>query len=247
MTVATPSRPVALITGAARRIGRTIALSLAEAGFDIAVHYSQSHEAALSLVAGIESSSGRAQAFCADLSLTEDLNGLIPAVTSALGPLCLLVNNASRFESDTFADMTPELWQAHLSANLTAPVFLAQGFAAQPRLPSGASVINLIDQRVLSPTPDFFAYGVSKSALWSATQMMAKALAPDVRVNAVAPGPVLKSIHQSDNDFAREAAATALKTAVTPEAIAEAVLYLARATHVTGQMICVDSGQHLVS
>ena len=160
-------------------------------------------------------------------------------------PITLLVNCASVFEDDRIETLTPQGWDAAMAANLRAPVLLAQAFAAALPATRQGLVVNITDQRVWRPTPLFFSYAVSKSALWAATQMLAQALAPRIRVNAIAPGPTLASIHQSSEDFAAESASVPLGHGPTPEEIGDALAYLIDAPSVTGQMIAVDGGQHL--
>ena len=231
----------ALVTGAARRIGRTLALSLAEAGWDIAVHYRTSEAEAV--CREIEGLGRRAVAVQADLAVEGQAHALLERAREALGPISLLVNNASVFREDTIETMTRASWDAHMETNLRSPLALVQAFAAQA--PDGACVINLLDQRVWKPNPQFFTYALSKAALWAATRTLAQALAPRIRVNGVGPGPTLPSIHQAPEDFAAEAANVPLGRRATPEEIARAVLYLVDAPSVTGQMIAVDGGQHL--
>ncbi|ESQ94558.1 SDR family oxidoreductase [Asticcacaulis benevestitus] len=235
----------ALVTGAAKRIGRAIAIALARAGYDIGVHYGRSREDALSLVSELEALGVRAHALACDLNDVAGVSGLIDEARAVLGPLHVLVNNASVFADDRARTLSIESWQMHMDTNLLAPVLLSQAFAAQADIRSGASIINMIDQRVLKPSPPFFSYSMSKAGLWHATRTLAQALAPTIRVNAVGPGPTLKSIHQSEADFAREARSTLLQKPTSPEEVAAAVIYLLNAPSVTGQMICVDSGQHL--
>ncbi|MBT3071821.1 SDR family oxidoreductase [Rhodomicrobium sp. Az07] len=236
---------VALITGGAVRIGRAIALHLAARGFIIAIQYHTSGPEADATVAAITAAGGKASAFQADLESSADVAQLIPR-SAALGPLACLVNNASAFADDCLASLTPESWRRHMAVNLEAPVFLAQGFAAQ--LPAGASgtIVNILDQRVLRPNPQFFSYTISKAALHAATKTMAQALAPRIRVNAVAPGPTLKSIHQTNDEFAREEAAMPLGHGANPDEIARAVGFLLDQPSITGQTIAVDGGQHLM-
>ncbi|MDV6332571.1 SDR family oxidoreductase [Asticcacaulis sp. 201] len=236
----------ALVTGAAKRIGRAIAIALAKAGYDIGVHYGRSQDDAVALVAELEGLGVRAHPIQGDLSDVATVPGLIGKARDALGPVDVLVNNASVFADDRARTLTIDSWQTHMDTNLLAPVLLAQAFAQQPDIRPGASIINMIDQRVLKPSPPFFSYSMSKAGLWHATRTLAQALAPHIRVNAVGPGPTLKSIHQSEKDFDREARSTLLQKPTSPEEVAAAVLYLLNAPSVTGQMICVDSGQHLV-
>lgn len=240
-------RGPALVTGAARRIGRTLSLALADAGFDIAVHYRTSKAEAEAVAAEVVARGRRAVALQADLAVEGKAFSLVERAAHALGPLTLLVNNASVFREDSFASMTRESWDAHMETNLRSPLALAQAFALQaPAEPEGgAAIINLLDQRVWKPNPQFFSYALSKAALWAATRTLAQALAPRIRVNAVGPGPTLPSIHQAPEDFANEAANVPLRRRATPEEIARAVLYLVDAPSVTGQMIAVDGGQHL--
>lgn len=236
--------PAALVTGAGKRIGRAIAVTLAKAGYDIAVHYRGSAEAAQAVVEEVRALGRRAEGVQADLADETQVRGLVPAAAQALGrPLTLLVNNASVFEDDRVGTLSRNSWDRHIETNLRAPIVLAEAFAAQA--PDGSAVVNLLDQRVLKPDPRFFSYSLSRAGLWWATQTLAQALAPRIRINGVGPGPTLPSIHQTDAEFAAEAAATPLARPGSPEAVAQAVLWLARADLVTGQMIAVDGGQHL--
>ena len=236
--------PAALVTGAGKRIGRAIALTLAKAGYDIAVHYRGSEDAARAVADEARALGRRAETVQADLADEAQVRGLIPAAAKALGrPLTLLVNNASVFEDDRVGTLSRDSWDRHIETNLRAPIVLAEAFAAQA--PDGSAVVNLLDQRVLKPDPRFFSYSLSRNGLWWATQTLAQALAPRIRVNGVGPGPTLPSIHQTDAEFAAEAAATPMARPGSPEAVAQAVLWLARADLVTGQMIAVDGGQHL--
>jgi NAD(P)-dependent dehydrogenase (short-subunit alcohol dehydrogenase family) len=238
-------RPTALITGAARRIGRAIACDLASAGWRVAVHYWRSKDEARTLVDEIRAQGGEATAIPADLAEPEDVRTLVPRCRDELGAPTCLINNASVFLIDTVKTATMEAWNRHLDINLRAPVFLAQSLFLH--LPAGASgnVINIIDQRVWKLTPDFFSYTISKAGLWTATKTLAQALAPAVRVNAIGPGPVLKSIHQSDADFSAEVESTLLKRGPSPPEIAAAVRFILDAPAMTGQMIVLDGGQHL--
>lgn len=246
MTPTRHSAPeVALITGAAKRIGRAIAIDLAQHGWRIAVHYRNSESEALSLVEDIAATGGRAVAVKADLANASDLESLVPRCRNLIGAPTCLINNASEFFLDTVASVTPEGWDTHLDINLKAPVFLAQAMARH--LPNGAAgnVINIIDQRVWKLTPDFFSYTISKAGLWTATRTLAQGLAPRVRVNAVGPGPVLQSIHQTDADFAAEQASTLLKRGPSLAEITDAIRFILNAPAMTGQMIALDGGQHL--
>ncbi|MDQ8027706.1 MAG: SDR family oxidoreductase [Brevundimonas sp.] len=243
MTKSSADRGAALVTGGGKRIGKAICLELARAGFDIVVHYRGSKDAAEAVADEVRSLGRRAAAVSGDLSREDQVRGVVPAAVAAIGPLTVLVNNASVFEDDRVGDLSRESWDAHIETNLRAPVVLSEAFAAQAA--EGSSIVNLLDQRVLKPDPRFFSYALSRNGLWWATRTMAQALAPRIRVNGVGPGPILPSIHQSADDFAAEAAAVPLQKAGSPEAVAAAVRWLVEADLVTGQMIAVDGGQHL--
>ena len=235
-------RGVALVTGGARRIGRAICLRLAEAGFDVAIHHHASGDDARNLADEIASLGRRTCLLQADLRDEARVRALVGEAAEALGPVTVLVNNASVFEDDRIGGLTRESWDKHIETNLRAPIVLAEAFAAQA---SEGVIVNLLDQKVLKPDPRFFTYSLSRNALWWATRTLAQALAPGVRVNGVGPGPTLPSIHQTPEEFAAEAHATLLERPGSPEAVAEAVLWLIDARLVTGQMIAVDGGQHL--
>jgi NAD(P)-dependent dehydrogenase (short-subunit alcohol dehydrogenase family) len=234
-----------LVTGAGRRLGRIIALDFADRGWRVGVHYHASSADALNLVAEIEGKGGKSAAFPADLGRPEALQPLIEACAKALGPPTCLVNNAACFDWDTIATLDGETWQAHLDVNLRAPIFLTQAFASALPEPAAGNVINLIDQKVLRLDPEYFSYTIAKSALWTATQILAQALAPRIRVNAIAPGPVLKSQGQSQADFERECRSTLLGRAVGTEDVISAIRFLLDTPSITGQMIALDGGQHL--
>ncbi|MBX9925003.1 MAG: SDR family oxidoreductase [Hyphomicrobiaceae bacterium] len=237
--------PVALVTGGSRRVGRAISLALAADGYAVAVHYRASRAEADALVSEIVGRGGCATPVAADLMDATAVAGLIPAAAAALGPVTCLVNNASEFNDDAIGSMTIADWDRHAIVNLKTPVFLAQAFARS--LPDGVdgNVINLIDQRVWNLTPEFFSYTVSKAGLLAANRMLAQALAPRIRVNAIGPGPVLRSVHQTAEDFAAECASTPLGRGSSPDEIAAAVRFILSAPAMTGQMIALDGGQHL--
>ena len=235
----------ALVTGAAQRIGRAIALALAADGWAVAVHYRASRAPAEALVAEIARSGGRAVSLDADLADEAAVARLVPRAAAALGPLGCLVNNASSFENDTAATADRASWDAHLEVNLRAPFVLMQGFAAQLPASAAGAVINLLDQRVWNLTPYFISYTVSKAGLWTLTQSMALALAPRIRVNGIGPGPTLPSPRQSAAQFARQCASVPLRRGATPGEIADAVRFILAAPSLTGQMIALDGGQHL--
>jgi NAD(P)-dependent dehydrogenase (short-subunit alcohol dehydrogenase family) len=239
------SRGAALITGGARRIGRALVRAAAEAGFDVAIHVRALDDEAETAAGEVRARGRKATILTCDLRQEGKTVALVGEAEAELGPVTLLVNSASVFEEDAFAGMNRASWDLHIETNLRAPLVLSQVFAR--RLPAGQEglIVNLLDQRVLRPGPEFFSYALSKSALWDATRMMAQALAPHVRVNGIGPGPTLPSIHQDQAAFDAEAAATLMQRAVDPAEIAAALRYLIDAPSVTGQMIAVDSGQHL--
>jgi NAD(P)-dependent dehydrogenase (short-subunit alcohol dehydrogenase family) len=239
------SAKTALITGAARRIGRALALALAKDGWQVAIHYRKSAAEAETLAREIADSGGTAKTFAADLADSAALPLLIENVARELGPLTTLINNASEFLPDTVQNLSEATWDLHINVNLKAPVFLAQAMARQ--LPDGVegNIINILDQRVWNLTPEFFSYTISKAGLWTATRTLAQSLAPRLRVNAIAPGPVLQSIHQSREDFEREAQLTLLGRGASTDEIAAAVRFLLETPAMTGQMIALDGGQHL--
>jgi NAD(P)-dependent dehydrogenase (short-subunit alcohol dehydrogenase family) len=240
--------PHVLVTGAGRRIGRAIALDLGLRGWKVSVHYGTSAGEADEVVDEINRRAGgliRAVALKADLANEAETSQLIPAAAKALGPLTALINNASIFNPDTVEDMTRQTWDQHIETNLRAPLVLSQAFAAHLPKDAHGAIVNIIDQRVWRLTPMFFSYTISKSALWAATQTMAQALGPRIRVNGVGPGPTLPSIHQDQGTFAEQQKATILGHGASPEDICAAVRYLLAAPAVTGQMIAVDGGQHL--
>jgi NAD(P)-dependent dehydrogenase (short-subunit alcohol dehydrogenase family) len=239
------SRRAALITGGGQRIGRAIALALAQRGYAVAVQVRHSRAAADRLVAEIADGGGRAAVVEADLADHDAVLRLVPTAAAAVGPVTLLVNNAAEFEPDEIGRLDRARFDRHFAVNLRAPIFLAEAFATQ--LPAGAdgAIVNLLDQRIYQPTPKFLSYGLTKSALHAATTTLAQALAPRIRVNAVAPGPTLPSPRQNAQSFARQVHALPLDRGPSPQDIAEAVLYLAAAGSVTGVTIAVDGGQHL--
>jgi NAD(P)-dependent dehydrogenase (short-subunit alcohol dehydrogenase family) len=243
MTDETPR--AALVTGAARRIGRAIAFALHEAGYAVAIHARHSLGDAEALRDEIARANGRAAVVKADLADHAAVAGLVAAANAEVGPLTLLVNNASSFEKDEIGALDVARFDRQLAVNLRAPIFLSEAFAAQARAGVDASIVNILDQRVFKPTPHFVSYTLAKSALHAATRMLAQALASKIRVNAVAPGPTVQSVRQQAEDFARQAAAVPLGRGPGMDEIAAAVIYLAGARSVTGVTLAVDGGQHL--
>jgi len=235
----------ALVTGGARRLGRALALALAGAGFAVALHYRDSREEAAACAAEIGNLGVGVALLRADLDVEAETATLLPRATEALGPIGVLVNNASRFERDEWDSATRASWDAHIEPNLRAPFVLIQDFArALPERAEGV-VINLLDQRVFSPTPHFVSYTVSKFGLWALTQSMALALAPRIRVAAIGPGPTLPSARQTQEQFIRQNRSVPLGRGTTPEEVGEAALAILRLGSFTGQMLALDGGQHL--
>ena len=242
-------RGTALITGAARRIGRSIAMDLAAHGWNIAVHYNSSRQEAEDVAAEISEHGrqygGRVDIFQADLGMESECERLVPLIHQKMGPLNCLINNASVFQHDTPTTATRDSWDMHMQVNLRAPFVLTQGFAAQ--LPDGVdgNVINIIDQRVWNLSPVYTSYTLSKAGLWALTQTLAQGLAPAIRVNAIGPGPTLRNTFQGEEGFEREWRSVLLGRKVDLREICEAVRFILDARSMTGQMIALDSGQHL--
>lgn len=238
-------RGAALITGGARRIGRALVAAAADAGFDVAIHVRSIDDEAETAAAEVRARGRRAAILACDLRKESTTVALVGEAEAELGPITLLVNSASAFEEDAFSGMNRASWDAHMETNLRAPLVLAQAFAR--RLPAGREglIVNILDQRVLKPTPEYFSYSLSKAALWDATRLLAQALAPRVRVNGIGPGPTLPNDRQDDAAFEAEARATLMRRPVPLGELGQALRYLIDATSVTGQMIAVDSGQHL--
>jgi len=236
----------ALVTGGGRRIGKAIALGLAEAGWRVAVHYRSSRDEAERVVAEITDGGGMACALSCDLRDAASLENLMNQAKDALGPVTCLVNNAARFDYDEVRTMTVAQWDRHAETNLRAPVFLAQAMAAQLPADSHGNIVNIIDERVWKLVPTHFSYTVAKAGLWAATKMLAQSFAPDIRVNAIGPGPTLPNAQQSEQDFARENARMLLGRGTTPDEILAAIKFILASPAMTGQMIALDGGQHLL-
>ncbi|APH71802.1 SDR family oxidoreductase [Aquibium oceanicum] len=238
-------KAVALVTGAARRIGAAIAADLAANGFAVAIHCNRSCAEAEPLRASIVEKGGRAAVVRADLANREETAGVIEAAEAELGPVRLLVNNASAFDRDEAQSPDWSTWDRHFALHLEAPVQLSSDMAR--RLPEGeaALIVNIIDQRVWKLTPQFFSYTLSKSALWTATQTMAQAYAPRIRVNAIGPGPTLRNQRQRESDFEQQKEGLLLKTGPMLTEFGATIRYLWETPSITGQMIALDGGQHL--
>ncbi len=244
----------ALVTGAGTRLGRAMALYLAGRGHDVAVHFATSGAEAGSVVAEIRALGRKAVALQADLLVESQVETLIPRAAQALGPLTVLVNNASIFEYDRIDTATRKGWDRHIESNLRAPYVLTQAFARQcpPAIADTAGeplaqglIVNMIDQRVWKPTPEFSTYTIAKMGLWALTQTAAQGLAPHIRVNAIGPGPTMQGARQSDGHFARQRAATILNRGANAQDVVAALGFFLDSPSVTGQMIAVDGGQHL--
>jgi NAD(P)-dependent dehydrogenase (short-subunit alcohol dehydrogenase family) len=235
-----------LVTGAAKRLGRAIALDLARHGWAVAIHYNSSEKEARATAADAATAGVKVALLKADLSRESETATLIERAAAELGPLTGLVNSASLFENDDWYSVSRESWDKHLETNLRAPFVLAQAFARQVPRDGHGAIVNLIDQRVLKPTPQFFSYSLSKASLKWLTTTLAQALAPRVRVNAVGPGPTIINARQSAADFARQRESTVLGRGAEPQDVCDAVRYLLEASAVTGQMLAVDGGQHLI-
>jgi NAD(P)-dependent dehydrogenase (short-subunit alcohol dehydrogenase family) len=236
---------VALVTGGAQRLGRAIVLELARGGFDVGIHFNTSRGEADETLTQVHTLGRRAILLQADLAHEAQAERLIPEATEKLGPVGVLINNASRFDRDEWHDVSRASWDGHMEANLRTPFVLIQAFAHA--LPPGAEgvVINMIDQRVWSLTPHFVSYTISKAGLWALTQTMALALAPRIRVNAIGPGPALPSPRQTAAQFARQAASVPLGHGTSPAEVARAAMMILGLPAMTGQMIALDGGQHL--
>jgi NAD(P)-dependent dehydrogenase (short-subunit alcohol dehydrogenase family) len=241
-----PETKNVLVTGAAKRLGRAIALQLAGAGWNVAIHYHGSAEEAEGAAEAARAFGVEATALKADLSREEDSAQLVGRAASEIGPLTALINSASLFENDDWQSVSRASWDAHMETNLRAPFLLSQNFARQVPKSGKGAIVNIVDQRVLKPTPQFISYSLSKAGLYWLTTTLAQALGPDIRVNAVGPGPTLRNARQSEEDFARQRDATVLKRGAEPDDVARAVQYLLEAEAVTGQMLAVDGGQHLI-
>jgi NAD(P)-dependent dehydrogenase (short-subunit alcohol dehydrogenase family) len=245
MTTPSPPAGVALVTGAGDRVGAVLAERLAQAGYAVLVHYRSARDKAEAVAGRISAAGGRAAAIGADLADRAARRGLITEAMQPFGPLTVLVNNASMFEADSLADLDEALWDAHFRLHAEAPVFLARDFAAQLPADAIGNIINIIDERILHLTPNYFSYTLSKAVLWTATTTLAQSLAPRIRVNAIGPGPTLPHRGQSEAQFAASTGRTPLGRGTTPAELADAVLFLLNAPAITGQMLALDGGRHI--
>ncbi|MEQ6248923.1 SDR family oxidoreductase [Sulfitobacter sp. HNIBRBA3233] len=245
----------ALVTGAGHRLGRAMALTLGQRGYDVAVHYASSREGAQEVVDELRAMGRNAQPVQADLLNLDEMEGLLPRAAEALGgKITCLINNASIFEYDNIDTATRESWDRHINSNLRAPFVLSQAMSQQGLTPgedengeavAAGVIVNMIDQRVRKPTPEFMTYGLAKMGLWALTQTLSQALAPAIRVNAIGPGPTLKGGRQSEEHFRKQREALILERGPDPSDICRTLEYFLDMPSVTGQLVCVDGGQHL--
>lgn len=236
---------VAFVTGAGKRLGRAMALALAEDGWDVAIHCHRSIDEAAEVAGRVQAMGRRAAVIRADLEVEDDTHRAVPEAAGALGPLTLLVNNASIFELDRLDTMSRPSWDRHMEINLRAPLVLTQAFVGQLPAEAEAVVVNMLDQRVLNLTPNFLSYSISKSGLWAATQVLARQLAPRVRVNAIGPGPALKPSGVGDADWNSLTAKVPLRRGSNPDEIATALRFILAARSMTGQLITLDGGMQM--
>ncbi|MDJ0614211.1 MAG: SDR family oxidoreductase [Rhizobiaceae bacterium] len=234
----------ALITGAAKRIGASIATDLAKDGFNVAIQYASSEDDAQTLASELRDFGVDAVAFEANLLVADECQSLFRQAREALGPINLLVNNASIFVDDTVTEFDEELWDAHFNIHLKAPSILSGEMAKQADIQDGL-IINMVDQRVQRLNPNFHSYTLSKSALWTATRTLAQALAPRIRVNAIGPGPTLQNARQEPEDFARQIDGLILKRGPELKEFSDTICHLFESKSITGQLFALDGGQHL--
>lgn len=239
------ARPLALVTGGAKRIGLAIVEDLAQAGFAVAIHSNRSMAEARQIAGGIAERGGTAFAFEADLENMSDVRALMPEVNHAAGPVSILINNASVFEEDTLDALDEAVFDRHLALHVKAPSFLAEAFAKQLPADVNGLIVNIIDERVWKLTPRFYSYTLSKVALWAATRTMAQSLAPRIRVNAIGPGPTLPNARQSEDDFRQQSDGLLLGRGPALSDFGATIRYLWAIKSITGQMIALDGGQHL--
>jgi NAD(P)-dependent dehydrogenase (short-subunit alcohol dehydrogenase family) len=240
----TPSK-VAIVTGGARRIGAAIVEDLARHGWAVAIHYNSSHTDADRLAETVTSQGGRATVIGVDLAAPETVGQIVERTTAELGPPTLLVNNAATYERDTFGALDLQLWRQQMAVNFESPVFLSEMFAAAVPSDAEGNIVNIVDQVVRRPTARNVSYQLAKAALWTATQMLAQALAPKIRVNAIAPGPVLPNDRQTPELFELQTGTVLLQRAPELAEFGRTVRHFVENRSITGQMVALDGGQHL--
>jgi len=234
-----------LITGAATRVGKAMALHFAEKGWNIALHYFRSSSKAKELKKIIEQNWVKVALIKADLKNSKQVEKIVPLAKKKLGAIDCLINNAALFEKDDIANFTTKSWNDHFNINLLAPTILTKQFAKQASKKTVSNIINIIDQRIFNLTPFFMSYTISKSGLQTLTKTMAMRLGPNIKVNAIAPGPTIKSKRQTDRHFRNQVKSTLLKKSVRLEDICDTVEFLINNNSITGQIVAVDSGQNL--
>ena len=234
-----------LITGAATRVGKAIALHFAEKGWNIALHYFRSSSKAKELKKIIEQNWVKVALIKADLKNSKQVEKIVPLAKKKLGAIDCLINNAALFEKDDISNFTTKSWNDHFNINLLAPTILTKQFAKQASKKTVSNIINIIDQRIFNLTPFFMSYTISKSGLQTLTKTMAMRLGPNIKVNGIAPGPIIKSKRQTDKLFRNQVKSTLLKKSVRLDDICDAVEFLINNNSITGQIIAVDSGQNL--
>jgi len=234
-----------LITGAAKRIGKSIALDLAKNSWNIVIHFNNSDKEANELADQITKDGNTADIIKADLSDTDDVNHIFPSVNKKMGKIDALINCASLFEEDNAFNINPDSFNNHINVNLRAPILLSKKFFEQVTKNNDNNIINIIDQRVLKLVPSHLSYTISKFGLWGVTQTLAQAYSPYIRVNAIGPGPIIINKDQTEDEFNEEILSTLLKEKPKLSDINDAIKFILNTTSITGQMIAIDSGQHL--
>ena len=237
--------PIALVTGGSKRIGKQICVDLAKNGYDIIIHYNKSKTSANILKREIAALGVRCETIKCNFNDRRQVDKFYSKASKLLGKISCLINNASVFENDKIHNFTPKSWDKHLDANLYAPIKLSKDFAKKYKNEKNANIINILDQGVINPSTTFFSYNISKAALHSATVILAKSLAPNIRVNAIGPGPTIKNEYQSDKNFKKQVKSTLLKKGSKPTDISNTLNYILATESLTGQLIVVDGGEHL--
>ncbi len=240
-----PQNCAVLVTGAAKRLGRAIATNLAASGWPVIIHYNSSKDAAARLKNDIVGWGGRAEIVQADLSIEDDAEKLIERAENLLGPIGVLVNNASVFEWDDISTASSESFALHMDMHLKSPLVLCQHFASRLSERAGGAIVNVIDSRVLNPTSRHLTYTLSKVGLWNLTQILSEEFAPRIRVNAIGPGPILPEAGQSECDFRARCSELPLQRPASLSEICDTVRFLISQRAITGQMVALDGGEHI--